>query len=266
MAMNNENNIIHIISKKNFIVFLISFFVTLLVGLGLLLAKNNQILYDNDLSSFIVFLIVMIVLIIVILIQIRTGMVSIPRRDFAIPIKNPNSIYSLIESWQRIENLSKKLMALNLSKDISAISINSVLDYLSKDLVDKSISREKILEVLKLRNNILHDDQIIKDVDLYKLLQFTYEIIEHLEDRLENNIQDVNTLVVKSAVYGTANKSIDVTEKLNKLVNNNRLEISVSNSLFGDPDFNSKKKLSIIYEIYGKEYNLTSIEGTRLVI
>jgi len=61
----------------------------------------------------------------------------------------------------------------------------------------------------------------------------------------------VEPLEIIKAIYGTVNKFIDVTTKLNEQVKNNKLSIKASNNIAGDPDVGVPKRLTINYKING---------------
>lgn len=56
-------------------------------------------------------------------------------------------------------------------------------------------------------------------------------------------------LKILSAKYGTDETFFDVTENLNKMVENNSLTITASNAIAGDPAPQIKKKLTIKYQV-----------------
>lgn len=66
-------------------------------------------------------------------------------------------------------------------------------------------------------------------------------------------------LRIIQATYGTPSKSIDVTKKLNELIQNGKLNTTASNRLAGDPDVGTVKTLEVKYENNGilitKKYN-----------
>ena len=67
------------------------------------------------------------------------------------------------------------------------------------------------------------------------------------------NIQNNDKLTIIDAKYGINDDWVAVTNKLNDLIQNNKLSIVVSNSLFGDPAPNKTKKLVVTYKVKGIE-------------
>lgn len=65
------------------------------------------------------------------------------------------------------------------------------------------------------------------------------------------------SLKIISATYGSKN----VSEKLNTLINNNKLQVKASNDIFGDPDVGKVKKLSIKYSFNDIEKNVQILEN-----
>ena len=66
--------------------------------------------------------------------------------------------------------------------------------------------------------------------------------------------KDKNKLIIVEAKYGIEDKYIDVTDKLNQMIVNNKLNIIASNDLAGDPIFGKVKELRIKYKI--NEYEI----------
>ena len=90
--------------------------------------------------------------------------------------------------------------------------------------------------------------------------EFTPGIAARNLARIEKMLGEEEFDIVK-ATYGTQRKQIDVTEKLNSLIKNNRLEICVSNDIAGDPDKGRKKTLTVQYQIGEKIETVNIDEG-----
>lgn len=78
--------------------------------------------------------------------------------------------------------------------------------------------------------------------------------------------QNPSSLKIVKAIYGTPEKSIDLTKELTEKIIDGRLEIKVSNEIAGDPTPGTKKTLTIDYIKNGKTSNLTLNEGDELKI
>jgi hypothetical protein len=110
-----------------------------------------------------------------------------------------------------------------------------------------------------------------KNFWMYSLDQFIYtcnrlleiktpiEIKEKVIDQITEDKLITKELVIIEAKYFTPNNSFDSKYKLQSLIVNNKLDTVADNSLVGDPEINSYKKLQIKYsygnEIFEKIYN-----------
>lgn len=74
------------------------------------------------------------------------------------------------------------------------------------------------------------------------------------------------TLKIIEAKYGSAATTIDVTDQLNNLVQNNTINITVSNELFSDPIPGTVKFLYLKYNFKGMEYQSKIRENQNLII
>ena len=73
-------------------------------------------------------------------------------------------------------------------------------------------------------------------------------------------------LIIISAQYGANNTWDNVVEILNNKIDNNCLNIVISNNLFEDPIFGVEKQLRIIYKKDNDVYNTIIKENDRLII
>lgn len=84
---------------------------------------------------------------------------------------------------------------------------------------------------------------------------------------IEKNIQtnqgekNRNEFEILSAIYGTLGNNYDVTQKLNDIVKDKKLELIVSNGIAGDPDPGNVKYLKIRYIYQGNEIEKSFKEG-----
>jgi len=75
-----------------------------------------------------------------------------------------------------------------------------------------------------------------------------------------------NGLRIISATYGTHRNSFDITNALNLLIKDNRLELIVGNDIAGDPDQGTAKDCKIVYELNGQKQTKSFKEGERVLI
>ena len=72
-------------------------------------------------------------------------------------------------------------------------------------------------------------------------------------------------LEVFKAVYGKEGSGQDVTERLQKLIKNNTLDVKVSNiTMGGDPNKGADKTLKVDYSYRGQRKQVVVKEGERL--
>jgi hypothetical protein len=68
-----------------------------------------------------------------------------------------------------------------------------------------------------------------------------------------------STLRILSAVYGAQDSWVDLTEVLSRMIQNDTLEVRVSNELGGDPIYGTPKKLNVHYRV-GEKTCVTSVD------
>ena len=82
---------------------------------------------------------------------------------------------------------------------------------------------------------------------------------------LQNQPDKLEILKAEYGVFSlTQSKMVDVTDKLNTLIKENRLTVTAGNQLAGDPAANIVKKLLVQYIYDGKNYSINVNEGQRL--
>ena len=98
---------------------------------------------------------------------------------------------------------------------------------------------------------------------LWKLFRISIEVRDLIEDMSANYrsktldiFKKLKEFELLSAVYGTEQKFIDVTEKLKQKIKNNRLTIKADNNIDGDPHVGKKKKLTIDFISFGQTYRI----------
>jgi Domain of unknown function (DUF3395) len=75
----------------------------------------------------------------------------------------------------------------------------------------------------------------------------------------------VGTLQILKAVYGKAGAGNDVTERLQRMIKNNTLDIKVTNiTMAGDPNKGADKTLKVDYTYRGQRKQVIVNEGDRL--
>lgn len=90
--------------------------------------------------------------------------------------------------------------------------------------------------------------------------------ISQLNEEAKQLQMEKNRLRILKATYGTNEKFTEVTTQLQGLVKDNRLKVTASNSIAGDPHERVKKKLTVIYELNSKVIETSVIEGDILRI
>lgn len=74
-------------------------------------------------------------------------------------------------------------------------------------------------------------------------------------------------LRILNATYGTQDRSVDVTTRLQGLMQNDRLGVKVSNDIMGgDPAPENRKRLEVTYAWHGKQRHVSVAEGETLNI
>jgi len=98
---------------------------------------------------------------------------------------------------------------------------------------------------------------------LWKLFRISIEVRDLIDDMSASYRSKTLDIFKKSkefellsAVYGTEEKFIDVTEKLKQKIENNKLIIKADNNIDGDPHIGKKKKLTIDFISHSKAYRI----------
>ena len=253
-------------SKKYRLLFLVSFSATIYAigGILMYLFLNRDFSLEKDLGLIIAIIGVLLALFSI----LYTQMIS--KREYSKgSIKgsfNLTDSFDLVRRWQIIEELSKKLMSESDKVQSISNSLSFQIRFLSHKIAKDEKEFLKIRELLQLRNKILHENYRLSTKEYSEFLQFADELINRLEFLNVQQSRNMPSLRIIKAIYGTSKKSVDATQELNLLINNNRLEFIANNEIVGDPDEGTIKSLSITYEISGKEYTRTFKEGDKVVI
>lgn len=100
-----------------------------------------------------------------------------------------------------------------------------------------------------------------KDTDVSK-----QEVLDEMEE-IEGSMPDVATVpaapafFILSASYATTKASFNVKEKLDAMIEDNRLRVKASNDIAGDPDRGTHKELRIKYKVNEQILERTYNEG-----
>ena len=93
----------------------------------------------------------------------------------------------------------------------------------------------------------------------------SYKRFNKVKNKLFVRITDFsNLLSILKAEYGTLNKKIDITEKLSKKINDNKIEIKIDNGIAGDPAIGEAKEAVITYSFNGEEKTIT-LKGNEML-
>jgi hypothetical protein len=75
----------------------------------------------------------------------------------------------------------------------------------------------------------------------------------------------IGTLQINRAVYGKEGLGKDVTQRLQKMIQNNTLDVKVTNiTMGGDPNKGADKTLKVDYALRGQRRQVVVNEGNRL--
>ncbi|MFA5050904.1 MAG: hypothetical protein WC499_02200 [Patescibacteria group bacterium] len=141
------------------------------------------------------------------------------------------------------------------------IFVSSIIFQFTKDIILSMIRDNSMSLIGELTNSIFI---ITLDIFLFWLIvpiiwtssfMYTIEFINlFLPNSYKINTQKFKNEIIfriDKAIYGRDNKVIDVTDKLQRMINNNLLEITASNALAGDPFPDTIKDLIIDYTVNG---------------
>jgi hypothetical protein len=254
--------------KKNrfFTLISVSAIIYAIGGIIIYLVINKTFSFEKDLG-----LLISIIGVLLALFSMLTLLIS-RRYDGHSPlslekrIERTDDSFELVRRWQKIEELSKKLMNESDEKESISNSIGFQIRFLSHRIAKDETEFLKIRELLQLRNKIVHENYNLSQKEFTQFINFADELIERLEYIYDKQPKEFTSLKVLKALYGTPKNSVDATKALNLLINNNRLEFIANNEIAGDPDVGTVKKLSITYEINGKEYTKIYNEGDKVII
>lgn len=103
---------------------------------------------------------------------------SIIESEFSIDNKTS---YDIVQRWQVIEKLTSEIMKENGFTENNARSVNSIIEFLSKQFSDIN-SVDELRKLLMIRNKIVHDFYQPSKAEITDLISFSNSIIQSLEN------------------------------------------------------------------------------------
>lgn len=93
-----------------------------------------------------------------------------------------------------------------------------------------------------------------------------YDIVREQASNVSGILDEIlgSTLEILEAKYYTINRSLDVTQIIKDKVQNNKLTLTASNEIAGDPEFGMVKKLFVRY-VYGGEKSHKEVNEGELI-
>ncbi len=92
--------------------------------------------------------------------------------------------FEIVKKWQVIERLTRELMIKNGYDEKSSNSFNYIFKYINEE-ISTGENKQKLLDLLKTRNMILHENLRIGRDERISLLKFSNDIIDLLEKKLK---------------------------------------------------------------------------------
>jgi len=254
--------------KKNrfFMLLTLSAIIYAIGGIIIYLIINKSFSIEKDLGLIIAIVGTLLALFSMFALQFKkrldnSSLLSSERRS-----EKTTESFELVRRWQKIEELSKRLMTESDKNESTSNSVGFQIRFLSHKIAKDETEFLKIRELLQLRNRILHENYKLSSKEFAQFIDFADELIDRLEFIYNKQPIETTSLKILNALYGTPKNSVDATKALNLLINNNRLEFIANNEIAGDPDVGTVKNLSITYEINGKEYTKIYTEGDKVII
>ena len=120
------------------------------------------------------------------------------------------------------------------------------------------IEWEKILITPIIKKNFKSSVYVKAENILATFFTIDFNIVKSKYENIKFKILD--------ASYGSSKYVNNVIEKIIAKVHNDKITLTVSNELFGDPHVGVKKKLFIHYVDNGLEKNFEAYEGTEIIL
>ncbi|HAQ19375.1 MAG TPA: hypothetical protein DCR40_09120 [Prolixibacteraceae bacterium] len=205
----------------------------------------------------------------------NTGQIPLKNIPITIKFDTLDSLFKIynytIQTQPPLEfgNIDKKLSRTNLSINVDLINpkdkilINILTNSRNKSGL-YSKSEGMILSKAEIKEEKKEDKfsfllallaSIMSTILSFFISPKTLNALGALSKVIDNLFKAKNQsgLKVVSALYGNNETYIDITEKLNQLIENDKLSVKVSNELAGrDPLQNVKKELKLIYSLGSK--------------
>lgn len=154
-----------------------------------------------------------------------------------------NNFYLNADTWTAIFTISAILSGLwllrSLKNAFTSVKIDNVIDELKKG----SPVKKDTGQIIYVKSN---------------------EALIEIQNQDKDGVDDSGLRILK-AKYGIQEKNIDITEKLNSLIDDNKLMTVVNNALVDtDPVPGIKKVLNIAYAYRGEEHTKNFNEGENI--
>lgn len=118
-------------------------------------------------------------------------------------------------------------------------------------------NKEKASFLLSLLASIL--STVMAFFAISKTLTSSKEIKSFIDNLFK--AKQKSDLNIISALYGKREKYIDISKLLNKLIKDNKLSVTITNDIAGDPIYGVKKELIIVYSFGSEFFRITKQEG-----
>lgn len=92
--------------------------------------------------------------------------------------------YDIVKKWQIIEKMARELMVKNGYDENKSNSFSLILNFLDKE-IESNEQKNRLRELLKTRNLILHEDLRLERSVKTSLIKFSDEIIDLLDRKLK---------------------------------------------------------------------------------
>ena len=181
-----------------------------------------------------------------------------------------NRLRSMIAKYSKVSIVWWSIFSFSLS-----LMFSFILNYLLVDKTDTAkqtflfgIITTAITSILSLVAAVSHRQaEEVKKNDLLEEMDrmevpLEEEIIPEQAIAADNQgTEKLTSFKILKGIYGTSDKNVDVTDKLNGLITDGKLVTKADNALSGDPAPGTKKSLDIQYENIGETFSKKFEEG-----
>lgn len=161
-----------------------------LAGIVMYISKNKKFDINNDIGLVIFCVGVITMILGIAYIQLINRKQYLQDRvlshDYSMDIKTD---YDLVQRWQIIEKLTSIIMLEKGITENKAKSVNSIIEFLSNELVDDE-SKRNLKHLLQTRNKILHEFYKPTKNEKTELINFSNKVIEILENIRDSKINN----------------------------------------------------------------------------